>query len=162
MTRRTRTNHAIAALVLFLFAKGYPGVAQQPISGQQQKVVDVMTAFFAAAHDDNLAKFHSVVAPGAYLYDSGVRFDGDSIMALIKTLHDAGKRYEWHVTEPDVHIDGKNAWIAYVNKGTITSGSVTTDKKWLESAILRKQSGSWKIVFLHSTPVASAPPAGPK
>ena len=163
MIRRTFTTAlAIPAFTLILFANGYSGMAQQPTSGEQQKVVAVMTTFFAAAHDDDLAKFHSIVAPGIYIYDNGVRFNGDSVMALIKSAHDAGKQYEWLVTEPDVHIDGSNAWIAYVNKGTITSGSVTTDQQWLESAILRKQSGNWKIVFIHSTRVASTPPAQPK
>jgi len=41
-------------------------------------------------------------------------------MTHIKTLLAAGKRYEWSVTEPDVHISGNTAWIAYVNKGSIT------------------------------------------
>jgi ketosteroid isomerase-like protein len=62
-----------------------------------------------------------------------------------------------HVTEPDVHICGNTAWIAYVNKGSITSGSTTTDQQWLESAFLTKQTGDWKIVFMHSTRVP--PPA---
>ena len=161
MTRRTRINHAIAALALFLFATGY-GIAQQPITGEQQKVVDVLTTFFAAAHDDDLAKFHSIAASGFYAFDNGVRFNGDAVMALIKTAHDAGKHYEWLVTEPDVHINGSNAWIAYVNKGTISSSSGTTAQQWLESAILQKQSGSWKLVFIHSTRVTPAPSAQPK
>jgi Calcium/calmodulin dependent protein kinase II association domain len=61
------------------------------------------------------------------------------------------------VTEPDVHISGNTAWIAYVNIGSIADGSGTMDQKWLESAFLERQGGRWKIVFLHSTrvPVAS-------
>jgi hypothetical protein len=43
-------------------------------------------------------------------------------MAVIKALHAAGKRYEWNVTEPDVHISRDTAWIAYVNEGSITTG----------------------------------------
>jgi hypothetical protein len=35
---------------------------------------------------------------------------------LIKAQHVEGKRYEWNVTEPDVHISGNTAWIAYINK----------------------------------------------
>jgi len=38
-------------------------------------------------------------------------------MALIKAQNAARKRYEWNVTEPDVHINGITAWIAYVNQG---------------------------------------------
>jgi hypothetical protein len=83
-------------------------------------------------------------------------------MTLIKNLHAAGKHYEWHVTEPDIHIEGSIAWIAYVNKGSITTGSVTSDQQWLESAFLQRQSGNWKIVFIHSTRVPSTPPAQPK
>ncbi|HTF71962.1 MAG TPA: hypothetical protein VK638_55775 [Edaphobacter sp.] len=74
-------------------------------------------------------------------------------MTLIKAQHAAGKRYEWNVTEPDVHISGKTAWIAYVNKGSINDASGTVNQNWLESAFLEKQAGLWKIVFMHSTRV---------
>ena len=74
-------------------------------------------------------------------------------MTLIKAQHAAGKRYEWNVTEPDVHISGKTAWIAYANKGSITDASGTVNQNWLESAFLEKQAGLWKIVFMHSTRV---------
>jgi hypothetical protein len=48
-------------------------------------------------------------------------------MALTKAQHAARKRYEWNVTEPDVHISSNTAWIAYVNKGSITDASGTMD-----------------------------------
>jgi hypothetical protein len=59
-------------------------------------------------------------------------------------------------------MNDRIAWIAYVNKGAITSGSVTTDQQWLESAFLQKQAGQWKIMFIHSTRVPAAPPAPSK
>ena len=163
MRRCTRTTLAITifALIIF-FVKGDSGIAQQPSSSEQQKVEDAISTFFAAAHDDDLAKFNSVVAPGFYIFDNGARFNGDSVMTLIKNLHAAGKHYEWHVTEPDIHIEGNIAWIAYVNKGSITIGSVTSDQQWLESAFLQQQSGNWKILFIHSTRVPSTLPAQPK
>ena len=52
-----------------------------------------------------------------------------------------------------VHISGDTAWIAYVNKGSITDASGTAKQNWLESAFLEKQAGNWKIVFMHSTRV---------
>ena len=67
------------------------------------------------------------------MFDGGVRFNGDTIMSLIKAQHAAGKHY--------------------VNKGSITDSSGTTQLKWLESAFLEKQAGNWKIVFIHSTRV---------
>jgi ketosteroid isomerase-like protein len=117
-----------------------------------------VNTIFTAARADDIAKFDSVIASDFYMYDGGVRFNGDAIMAVIKAQHVAGKHYEWNVTEPDVHISGNTAWIAYVNQGSISNDSGAVSQKWHESAFLQKQSGIWKIVFMHSTRVPVAPP----
>ena len=127
---------------------------QKAVTTDQTKIIDTASTIFTAARVDDVAKFDSVIASDFYIYDGGVRFDGDSVMAGIKAQHAAGLHYDWNVTEPDVHISGKTAWIAYVNKGSITDASGTTvSQNWLESAFLRKQAGVWKIVFMHSTRV---------
>ena len=71
------------------------------------------------------------IASDLYKFDGDTRFKGETIMALIKAQHVVGKRYEWNVTEPNVHISGNTAWIAYVNKGRITDAFGTTNQKWL-------------------------------
>jgi ketosteroid isomerase-like protein len=124
---------------------------------QEQEVINKVSTIFTAALKDDTAKFDSVIAPNFYIFDGGVRFNGDAVMAFIKAQHAAGKHYEWNVTEPDVHISGDTAWIAYVNKGSITDASGTTKQNWLESAFLEKQAGNWKIVFMHSTRVPPKP-----
>jgi ketosteroid isomerase-like protein len=124
---------------------------------EEQQIIDTVSTIFTAARVDDTAKFDSVIASDFYIYDGGARFNGDTIMAFIKAQHAAGKRYEWNVTEPDVHVTGDTAWIAYVNKGSITDASGTTKQNWLESAFLEKQAGNWKIVFMHSTRVAPPP-----
>jgi hypothetical protein len=113
-------------------------------------VVHTVKAIFAAATKDDLTQFHSVTASGFYIFDNGVRFDGDAIMQLIKAQHDSGKVYEWNVTDPDVHVIGNVSWIAYINRGSITDASGRQPMEWLESAFLQKQNGVWKIVFMHS------------
>lgn len=134
---------------------------QASTTAEQEKIVSTLGTIFTAALTDDFAKFDSVIAPGFYMYDGGARFNGDSILNLIKAQHAAGKRYEWNITEPDVHVDGDTAWIAYVNKGKISDASGTVDQRWLESAVLQRQKGEWKIVFMHSTrvPAAAAQPA---
>jgi ketosteroid isomerase-like protein len=129
---------------------------QKPLTSDQRQVVDAVSTIFTAARADDVAKFDSVIASGFYIFDVGARFNGNSIMTLIKAQHAAGKRYEWNVTEPDVHVSGNTAWIAYVNKGSITDASGTMNQNWLESAFLEKQAGTWKIVFMHSTRVPVA------
>ena len=152
----------ISIALAVIFALGFsPNVStaraqQKSLTSDQKQIVDTVSTIFTAAHADDVAKFDSVIAPGFYIFDVGARFNGDSIMALIKAQHAAGKRYEWNVTEPDVHISGNTAWVAYVNKGTITDASGTVNQNWLESAFLEKQAGTWKIVFMHSTRVPVA------
>ena len=126
---------------------------QKSLTFDQKQVVDTVSTIFTAARADDVAKFDSVIASDFYIFDGGARFNGDSIMAFIKAQHAAGKHYEWNVTEPDVHISGNTAWIAYVNKGSISDASGTVNQNWLESAFLEKQAGTWKIVFMHSTRV---------
>src|SRR5580700_8152103 len=126
---------------------------QKPLPAKQSQIADTVSTIFTAARTDDVVKFDSVIASDFYIYDGGARFDGDTIMTRIKTLHAAGKGYEWSVTEPDVHISGNTAWLAYVNKGSITDASGRVNQNWLESAFLEKQAGTWKIVFMHSTRV---------
>jgi ketosteroid isomerase-like protein len=146
---------ATAALALTFSANPVPARAQhKPVTADQAQIINTVSTIFAAARTDDVAKFDSVIASDFYIYDVGARFNGDSVMAGVKAQHAAGMHYEWNVTEPDVHISGKTAWIAYVNKGSITDASGTTvNQNWLESAFLEKQAGVWKIVFMHSTRV---------
>src|SRR6202011_2544041 len=126
---------------------------QKLLTADQTQIVNTVSTIFTAARADDVAKFDSVIASDFYIFDGGARFNGDSVMAFIKAQHAAGKRYEWNVTEPDVHISGDTAWIAYLNKGSITDASGTAKQNWLESAFLEKRAGNWKIVFMHSTRV---------
>jgi hypothetical protein len=146
----------IAALCTIGGVRAASGQSRPTDSAQ---VVDVVRTVFVAARSDDVAKFDSLIAPGFYIYEAGKRFNGDSIMGLIKALHAAGKQYQWNVTEPDVHTHGTTAWIAYVNQGSVTDTSGTLPLEWLESAVLEKRAGKWKIVFMHSTRVP-APPHG--
>jgi hypothetical protein len=158
MPSRLRIVLTAVALALMFSVNVLTASAQQNlVTSDQTQIIDTVRTIFTAASTDDVAKFDSAIAPNFYMFDGGVRFEGDAIMALIKAQHVAGKRYQWNVTEPDVHISGNTAWIAYVNKGSITDASGTMDQKWLESAFLQKQAGFWKIVFLHSTRVPMAP-----
>jgi hypothetical protein len=154
MSSRLHIALATTALALMFSANPVTARAQQKlVTADQAQIVDTVSTIFAAARTDDVAKFDSVIASDFYIYDGGARFNGNAVMNLIKALHAKGMRFEWNVTEPDVHISGKMAWIAYVNKGSITDASGTVNQNWLESAFLEKQAGNWKIVFMHSTRV---------
>ncbi len=119
----------------------------------QAQVVQALQTMYAAAMTDDLARFHSAAAPDFYAYDGGKRFEGDAIMAMVKDLHAAGNIYVWKVTDPEVHITCGLAWVTYVNRGSLQNASGKTDLTWLESAVLQKDKGHWRVRFVQSTRV---------
>src|SRR5580704_6713924 len=127
------------------------GVAASP---EEAKVIETVKAVFAAAAADDLGKFHAVTTKDFYAYDNGMRFDGDALMQAIQKQHAAGYVYEWNVTQPEVHVAGNVAWITYVNKGSVKNAAGTQQVTWLESMVLEKKSGKWRIHFVHSTRAA--------
>ncbi len=126
----------------------------QPSPGADQvQVTDAIRSFFAAAMADDADKLGAVTTSDFYAFDAGGRFTRDTLMDLIKGAHAAGNVYVWSVNDPDVHISGDIAWITYVNRGSVKDASGTKDVTWLESAVLQKDKGIWRIHFLHSTRV---------
>jgi len=122
-----------------------------PPAADQAQITEAIRSFFAAATVDDRDKLHSITAPDFYAFDAGGRFTRDALMDLIKAARAAGKVYVWTVNEPEVHISGDVAWITYVNHGSIKDASGIKDVTWLESAVLQKEKGIWRIHFFHST-----------
>jgi hypothetical protein len=115
----SRRCNTLATVVFTVFFTTYTRTVEgehRLLTPEQTQIVNTVSTVFTAARTDDVAKFNSVIAPDFYIFDGGARFDGDAIMALIKAQHAGGKRYEWNVTEPDVHISGNTAWIAYSQK----------------------------------------------
>jgi ketosteroid isomerase-like protein len=146
---------AVFAFVSFALIPTAKAQNDSPMSDQKQ-IVRAVNTVFAAVRADDSQELDSVVTPDFYIFDGGARFNADSLMTLMKAQHAAGKRYEWSVTDPDVHVSANTAWIAYINKGRISDAAGGADQQWLESAFLEKQAGIWKIVFMHSTRVPMA------
>jgi len=144
----------IAIAGLLTSAIGAIGAHQSsPSDADQFQVTEAVRSFFAAATADDFDKLHAVTTPDFYAFDAGGRFTRDALMDMIKAAHAAGKVYVWTVNEPEVHLSGDTAWITYINRGTIKDASGTKDVTWLESAVLQKEKGAWRIHFFHSTRV---------
>src|SRR5258708_37174183 len=120
------SQHCIA-LVTIAFALGFSAnvsaarAQQKLLTADQTQIVNTVSTIFTAARTDDVAKFDSVIASDFYIYDGGVRFNGDAVIAMIKAQHAAGEHYERNVTEPDAHLSSHTARIAYVNQRIITN-----------------------------------------
>jgi ketosteroid isomerase-like protein len=159
MSSRRHIRFLFAAVFAFVSFALIPTAKAQNGSAMsdQNQIVGAVNTVFAAVRADDSQELDSVVTPDFYIFDGGVRLNADSLMALMKAQHAAGKRYEWNVTDPDVHVSGNTAWVAYINKGSIGDAGGSVNQQWLESAFLEKEAGTWKIVFMHSTRVPMAP-----
>jgi ketosteroid isomerase-like protein len=156
MTFQIVTRFAAITIVLILLVRGEAQpktIVDDRTENDRSEVVEAVRAFFDALESGNNTQFMTVVTPDFYSFEGGTRFSGHEIFSFIRAQRAAGRSYRWNVTEADVHVMGNDAWIAYLNKGSITDSSGTIDQKWLESAFLEKQADSWKIAFLHSTRV---------
>ena len=154
-SRSVRAGVAVGMLIVFgntLLRTASAANRCAPAATARRDVVGVMQSFFAAMRVDDLKGVQEITSPNLYAYDNGVRFNGPaSLVDLIKGLHASGKRYEWSVTEPDVHVACDVAWIAYVDRGSVEDASGRQEVTWLESAVLEYANARWRIQFLHST-----------
>jgi|SRR5579859_1528814 len=116
----------------------------------EQAVIATMQAMFAALAVDDLESLARIFTADFYAFDGGKRFDGMALPELIKAAHADGKRFQWTVTEPDVEIAGDWARIAFVNRGAVGDATAMTPVTWLESAVLRREGGGWRVRFFQS------------
>lgn len=58
-----------------------------------------------------------------------------------------------HIDAIKTSVSGNTAWISYHNTADfMVDDKVVSKAKWIESAVLVRSKGIWKVVSLHSTP----------
>ena len=134
-----------------LHAAGPPPSATS--TSESARVVRAVETMYVAATNDDLTLFRTVAASDFFSFDGGKRYDGAELMQMIRSAHAAGKVYIWQVTEPRVELFGDAALMTYVNRGSLSDASGKQELTWLESAVLVKTGGEWRIRFFHSTRV---------
>jgi hypothetical protein len=128
-----------------------PALAAECAPSTAPNPAEALHRLYAAAMRIDRAAFVAELTPDFYAFDGGKRYSREAFGDLPQALHDKGETYIWNVTEPDTHISCDTAWVAYVNRGSITDESGTHPGSWLESADLVWQHGAWKIRFFQST-----------
>jgi hypothetical protein len=149
---------AASLLTLALVASTLGAQNCKTTAADKTAVADAVRTLFAAATVDDMPKMRTVIAPNFYIFDLGHQFNSiDELMKVITSLQDEGAKFVWKVTNPRVTVHCNDAWITYLNDGSVQLPKSTTPAptQWLESAILERQDGAWKIVFMHSTQVPS-------
>jgi hypothetical protein len=93
MSLQLRIGLVTIGFVVICFANVSAARGQQKLlTPEQRHIVDTVSSMFTALRTDDIPKFDSVIAPDFYIFDEGTRFNGETIMGLIKAQHAAGKR----------------------------------------------------------------------
>jgi hypothetical protein len=116
-------------------------------------------AFFHALAKDDRAAYHRAVTADFWTFDAGKKMNATELFDLVEGAHKAGRVINWSIGPIAVRGDCNLAWAAWENQGSAGVPPKMAPRHWLESAVLRRAKGGWRVEFLHST---SVPPAGVK
>jgi hypothetical protein len=116
-------------------------------------------AFFNALEKDDRAAYQRAVTADFWTFDAGRRMNATELFDLVEGAHKAGRVINWSIGPIAVRGDCDLAWAAWENDGSAGVPPKMAPRRWLESAVLRRAKGGWRVEFLHSS---SVPPAGAK
>lgn len=107
--------------------------------------------FFDAIADLDDSTMKAELTSDFTLIEHGLVWNADSLINHLKPLR--GKQVT-RINKLDftkTEQQGDVAWVYYFNTAELKLGEKKKTVKWLESAVLVKQSGKWRIKLLHST-----------
>ena len=120
---------------------------------EKAEVQQVITRFFDALSVANIPLMKAEVSDDFILLENGEIWTIDTLANKISRPKPEGylrqNSFDFLMTK----IDKNRANVYYKNKAEISSKTRTATIKWLESAILRKEKGRWRMEFMHSTPM---------
>ena len=132
---------------------------------ENQELVATIDEMFAALGRNDGVRLEEILCPDFHAFENGVAMSGPELLGLMSELHAAGKCYRWSVRSPKIERQGSLGAVAYLNRGFIsdTPDSEPVPTSWLETVLLRREAGRWRVAFLHSTRMKAdgLPPAAP-
>ena len=151
----------VRALAIFGAAAALAGCAHAPADTCSSSSADVAAieatvhAFFDAAKREDAAALRRSTTAGFYSFDAGKRFDGPGLVDAIRQAHAGGVQLNWNIGAIDTHFGCGMAWSAWENRGSAGIPPNVAPARWLESAVLVREEGRWKIAFFHSARAAN-------
>ena len=118
---------------------------------EQDKVKAVVIEFFDGLSELSDQKIRSTVTEDFLLLEHGEVWNTDTLLAKIAPARKQTFKRENFFEFIEIKMKGDVAWISYKNKAVFSTKERSRAVNWLESAVLLKQKGEWKISLLHST-----------
>ena len=137
----------IAILISFLVIFSTPLYAQK----DKYNIEATIVGFFNGLSLINPDTLRYYLTTDFQLLEDGHVWNLDTLISKIMPRKNVGiqrtNKFEFIKTEQDDDV----AWTSYNNSAEFRQGEKQQTVKWLESAVLIKSKGRWKIQMLHST-----------
>ncbi len=112
------------------------------------KPFEPVQALFSAMSAVDHVEMKSLVTSDFQLLEAGEDW---TIEDLIKVINPSKYKRRNYFNVINTKVIGQVAWVSYWNKANFNNGKDSESAAWLESAIMIKNNGDWKIQLLHST-----------
>ena len=122
-------------------------------TSEKADVQQVITRFFDALSVAHIPQMKAEVSDDFILLENGEIWTIDTLANKISRPKPEGYLRQNSFDFITTKIDKNRAYVYYKNKAEISSKTRNATIKWLESAILRKEKGRWRMEFMHSTPM---------
>ena len=122
-------------------------------TSEKAEVQQVITRFFDALSVANIPLMKAEVSDDFILLENGEIWTIDTLANKISRPKPEGYLRQNSFDFLSTKIDKNRVYVYYKNKAEISSKTRNATIKWLESAILRKEKGRWRMEFMHSTPM---------
>ena len=123
------------------------------VAGSREAEADIdrtVHAFFAALDKEDKAAFQRLTTSSFYSFDVGKRYVGTELLDVVQDAHARGVQLHWSVGPLDTNLGCGVAWSAWENVGSAGIPPDVRPVRWLESAVLVRENGKWKVDFFHS------------
>ncbi|MCZ2479162.1 nuclear transport factor 2 family protein [Aquirufa nivalisilvae] len=123
--------------------------AQTSLDSLHQPII----RFFDGFSQLNTALFRQNTTPDLILLEAGMIWNIDTLVNKVKPNPTIAYERKNSFTFLTSEQKGDVAWVTYWNQAEIHRGDQIRNARWLESVVLVRQSGRWKIRLMHSTPM---------
>jgi ketosteroid isomerase-like protein len=129
-------------------------VAEEPVvdvAAEKQNVEEALRNFYDAASTHNFQGIRDLCTDDFIIFESGQVMNVEDFISFLTTFEGASMTY--NLEDIKINVEDSVAWLTLRSKAEVTMGEQEMNYEWLESAVLKKQEGIWKIAFYHSTTV---------
>jgi ketosteroid isomerase-like protein len=120
--------------------------------GEARAVEAAIRAWYDASERKDSAAYANRLLPAFFIFEDTTRYDRSALVRLVVSSFAAGTDRA-SLSDWNTQVAGDVAWTSFRNTEVFTplNGTPGAPRRYLESAVLRKVQGEWKIERYHAT-----------